>query len=165
MSTSRGHRWIVAVAGVIMVGAALSGCVPSATPAPSPTGSEAPTPVSSQSAAPPSSRDPILRPGESAAANQQFFDFVNAALYSTQGRAPGQTIVDNLVANGFVKADMEVTPDTTAIGKVADSVVVSVRINGECLIGQFGATQYTGIRAPLLGTGSCLVGRTRPIDW
>jgi hypothetical protein len=159
MSTSPRHRWTVGAAIAVLVAVALSGCV--GTPMPTPTAS----PSSSASSAPPSQSDPVLRPGQSALANQQFFDFVNGDLYAHQGRAAGQTIVENLVSQGFIKADMEVTPDVTAIGKTADSVVVSVRIDGECLIGQFGATTYTGTRAPVLGTGTCLVGHTRPIDW
>jgi hypothetical protein len=158
MSTSRGHAWTLAAAAAF-IAVAVTGCVGTPMPTPTPTPSDTPSPQ------PTSQSGPILRPGQSALANQQFFDFVNIDLYVHQGRAPGQTIVDNLVAQGFIKADMEVTPDVTAIGKTADSVVVSVRIDDECLIGQFGAAVYTGTRAPVLGTGTCLVGRTRPIDW
>jgi hypothetical protein len=123
---------------------------PSATPTPDPT---------------PSITVPILRPGGPALANQLFFDYVNAALWSTAGMSDGRTIVDNLVNNGFVKTDMEVTFDSTALEIPVDSIQVSVRIQGECLVGGFSAAGYTSVRAPVLGTGKCLVGATRPIDW
>lgn len=130
---------------------------------PVPTQSESASP--SASATPTPKPDPILRPDSSAAANKQFFDFVNKNFNAANGMSNGQAIIDNLVANGFVKADMEVTYDTTAIEIPADSIVFSVRIKGECLIGQFSAAGYTSLQAPLLGTGRCLVGVTRPIDW
>ena len=49
----------------------------------------------------------------------------------------------------------------------ADSVQWSVRFNGECLIGQFGPASggYHSIVTPILTTGSCLIGTTRPINW
>lgn len=146
---------LVAVAGVTLAGCAVTGDpmpVPTSEPSSSPTGGAV-------------ERDPVLRPGQSAAVNQQFFDFINEKYASANGMGDGRTIVDNLVASGFEKADMEVTPDTTAINLAVDSIIVSVRINDECLIGQFSPSGYTGIVGPLLGTGRCLVGETRAIDW
>ncbi|MEH6781194.1 MAG: hypothetical protein V7618_06485 [Rhodoglobus sp.] len=140
---------------------ALSGCVaqesePVATPS---------TEVSSTPEPGATPTGPILRPGEAAAGNRQFFDMLNNEYFDANGRGDGRSIVDKLVDNGFEKQDMEVTPDATAIGLAADSIVVSVRIKGECLIGQFTADDYVSSIEPLLATGSCLVGKTRPIDW
>lgn len=109
--------------------------------------------------------DPVLRPGATAAANQQFFDLVGQQYQTSNGMGTSRSLVDYLVEKGFEKADLEVTPDTTAINVAADSIVVSVRIKGECLIGQFSASAYSSTIAPLLGTGKCLIGRTLPIDW
>lgn len=147
---------------VAVLAAVLAGCV-GTTPMPTPTQSESSsaTPAPSSTAKP----KPELRPDGSAAANKQFFDFVNAEFNATHGMSDGRSIIDNLVANGFVKADMEVTFDTTALDIPADMIVFSVRIKGECLIGQFDASGYVSLQAPLLGTGTCLVGTTRPIDW
>ncbi|QYH35821.1 hypothetical protein [Salinibacterium sp. M195] len=140
---------------------ALSGCV-AATPEPTAT----PTAEASASPAPEATpTGPILRPGEAAAGNRQFFDQLNTEYFDANGRGDGRSIVDKLVENGFNKQDMEVTPDTTAIGLATDSIVVSVRIKGECLLGQFTPDNYVSSIEPLLGTGGCLVGKTRPIDW
>lgn len=109
--------------------------------------------------------DPVLRPGESAAANLQFFDLVGERYQASNGMGTSRSLVDYLVEKGFEKADIEVTRDATAINIPADAIVVSVRIKGECLIGQFSASAYSSTIAPLLGTGKCLVGETLPIDW
>lgn len=109
--------------------------------------------------------NPVLRPGESAAANQQYFDMVNASFFAANGFSDGRSIIDNLVAAGFQKQDMEVTPDRTSIDLAADSIIFSVRIQGECLIGQSSSTGYHSELTSLLATGGCLVGKTRPIDW
>lgn len=141
--------------------AALAGCVqgpPMPTPTATSTPSASPTSVTND-------LNPVLRPGKPAAANRQFFDATNAALQAAAGKSDGRTIVDTLVAAGFVKADMEVTYDYTALGIPADSIIVSVRIGAECLIGQFAPSYYRGDLLPVLGTGRCLVGLQRPIDW
>lgn len=153
----------LAAATVVAAVLALTACVgddPKPMPVPTTSQSASPTPTPSETP-----KIPILRPGGSAAANHQFFDYVNQALHATSGMSDGRTIVDNLVNNGFVKSDIEVTFDTTALEIAVDSIQVSVRIQGECLVGGFSPVAYTSIKAPLLGTGKCLVGSTRPIDW
>lgn len=154
-----GTRTVGAVV-VLVAGLTLAGC----------TGGEAPMPVPTTEPAPSSTpgaitTEPELRPGQSAAANQQYFDLVNDTFGRANGMGTSRGIVDNLVAAGFEKSDIEVTPDSTAINIAVDSIVVSVRIKGECLVGQFSPNQYSSIVAPLLGTGRCLVGETLPIDW
>lgn len=139
----------------------LSGCVAS-TPEPTAAPTES---VSSTPAPDATATGPVLRPGKAAVANREFFDLINAEYHDANGRGEGREIVDSLVENGFEKQDMEVTADSTAIGIAADSIVVSVRIKGECLIGQFFPDNYVSSIEPLLSTGSCLVGKTRPIDW
>jgi len=155
------HRISGAIALTLAAAVALSGCVAS-TPKPTATPSTEASATPSPEATP---TGPILRPGEAAAANRQFFDLINTEYQEANGRGDGRTIVDNLVANGFEKQDMEVTTDQTAIGLAADSIVVSVRIKGECLLGQFLPKSYVSSIEPLLGTGGCLVGKTRAIDW
>lgn len=157
MPSTRASLAVTAVVAVL----ALAGCVqgpPAPTPTTAPTPSSSPTSVTNE-------LNPVLRPGASAAANQQFFDATNQALQAAAGKSDGRTIVDNLVNAGFVKADMEVTYDSTALGIAADSIIVSVRIGDECLVGQFAPSYYRGDLLPLLGTGKCLVGLQRPIDW
>lgn len=140
--------------------AALAGCTPGV-PTPVPTY----TPSASASATPAPNTAPVLRPGDSAAANQQFFDATNQAFYAAHGKSDGKSIIDNLIAAGFRKQDMEVTPDQTSIGEAVDSIVFSVRVKGQCLVGQFNGAGYHGVIGPILASGACLVGTTRPIDW
>lgn len=158
----KGTATTFAAAGAVVIAGLLAACG-AQTPMPTPTSSSStpsPGPTSVLN-----DLNPELRPGQPAAANQQFFDATNAALQASSGRSDGVTIVNNLAAAGFSKADMEVTYDTTALGLQADSIIVSVRIGQECLLGQFGAGYYKGTIAPLLGTGKCLVGWQRTIDW
>ena len=141
---------------------AMSGCgAISSKPAPttSPAASSAPT------AAP--SPAPAFDPAGDAKANLAFFDHVSAGVLATNPEAGGADFINALSAGGFNKAQMQVTPDRTAVDLAADSVQFSVRINDECLIGQNGpATQgYHSMVAPILATGMCLVGTTRQIDW
>lgn len=151
-----------AAAGVLII-ATLSACG-GGEPVSAPTPGQSGSPSSSASPTP-SARVPVLRPDGSAAANKQFFDYVNKEFNAQFGMADGRSIVDNLASRGFVKADMELTFDTTALEIPVDSIVFSVRIQNACLIGQFSASGYSSLEAPLLGTGRCLVGTTRPIDW
>jgi hypothetical protein len=161
MRQPRSSRSVLAVAIAVAIGTVGFGCAANSS-APVPTY----TPIRSGTPAPTATpTDPVLRPGGSALANQEYFTFVNSRFFATRGMSDGRSIVDNLVAAGFAKNDMEVTPDQTSIGVTADSIIVSVRIKTSCLIGQFAASGYTDTLAPVLGTGGCLVGTTRAIDW
>ena len=161
MSGTRTRRLALVAGTALLVISGLAACV-GEQPMPVPTASETPSPgptsVKPEAA-------PVLRPEGNAAANKQYFDFTNETLFDAKGQSDGKTIVDNLVAAGFVKSEMEVTRDETPTGEGVASIIVSVRVQGECLIGQFMGSEYRGELAPLLGTGACLVGETRPIDW
>lgn len=153
-----------AATGLALVAAvALTGCIgggdPEPMPVPTGSGSASPTPK------PTPTEIPEFKPDGTAAANKQFFDYVNSEYWGVYKMGPGADIVTNLANHGFVKTEMEVTFDTTAIEIPADSIVVSVKMQGECLIGQLSPTAYTSYLAPVLGTGKCLIGTTRPIDW
>lgn len=157
----------VAVITMAIVGAiALAGCVPTQpTPVPSSASTQsaaespAPTPTATEPAV------PVLVEGGTAAENKPYFDLVNQAFLVAHGKGTGQLIIDNLVAAGFSKQDMELTADRTSIDLEADSIFFSVRMKGECLVGALRVSTYSSTVGPLLGTGSCLVGTTRPIDW
>jgi hypothetical protein len=146
--------------GALATALALSACTAGGV---EPTGG--PTPSSSSSATPTAPPAPELDPTGDAADNLAFFDSVNRALLAATPQPNGQQIVDNLVAAGFAKADMEITPDVTIGNEAAESIQFSVRIGGSCLIGQTGGAGYNAMAAPLLGTGKCLIGTTRAIDW
>ena len=119
-----------------------------------------PVPTASPSASP-SAPDP-----DSAEGRLETFDGVNAAtIAAADGHPGGRAFVDALVAAGFDKSAMQLTPDKTAIGLDADSVQFSVHIGDECLIGQFGSTGYHSVILPAIDTMGCLIGNTRPINW
>lgn len=145
----------------------LTGCIDDGTEMPVPTSppssSATPTPEPEPTVEPPPAPD--YWPEGTAVQNQRFFDYINELYHANNGMGTAESIVDSLVNSGFDKAAMEVTWNQTAIGLVADSIIVSVRIGDECLIGQFTPEQYVGILADVLGTGKCLVGQTKPIDW
>lgn len=150
-----------AVASLLFVGLiALAGCVP-AVPAPVPTA--VPTSTAAQPSATPTAAPPALVEGGTAKENQPYFDKVNLDYIKVNGMGFGRNIAQNLINAGFRKQDLEVTADRTSIDLQADSIILSVRLKGECLIGDFHAETYVSMVAPLLGTGGCLVGTTVPI--
>jgi hypothetical protein len=157
--TGRVRAGLAVATTAVVAALVLTGCTPEAEPAPDPVASASSTPV------PTDAPDPVLDPAGDATANLAYFDFVNRALIATYPTPTGQQTVENLVAAGFVKADMELTPDATIGGEAAESIQYAVRINGTCLIGQTGGAGYNAIAAPLLGTGKCLIGKTRTIDF
>jgi hypothetical protein len=100
-----------------------------------------------------------------AADNLPFFTAVHTALLASDPNAGGQSLVDSLVAGGFDKLAMEVTPDKTVSGYDADAIEVSVRIGKQCIVGQKGTNGYSSAVLPVLTTGHCLIGKTRSINW
>jgi hypothetical protein len=148
------------VAAAVVLAGILAGCSPTQPQAtPKPSASEAP-------AATPSAA-PSFDPGAPADEAIVFFDTVNTATLEANAAADGRAFIDGLVAAGFDKTAMEVTSDSTTIGNAADSIQFSVRWGESCLIGQNGAAVggYHSTVGPLLGSGTCLIGSTRPIDW
>jgi len=103
----------------------------------------------------------------SAAENLAFFDAVNLGVVSADSEAGGRDFIDALTVAGFDRSQMQVTADRTTVDLAADSVQFAVLFNGECLVGQYGPASggYHSAVRPALGTGGCLVGQTRPIDW
>ena len=157
----RRASFIVCAFGAAMVlSVSLAGCVGS-TPQPAPSEMSTATPTVTPRP------DPTLQPELSATVNLVYFDFIAAGVLKANPAADGKAFIDALVAGGFDKTQMEVTFDQTAVELAADSIQFSVRFNEQCLIGQNGpATDgYQSTVAPILGTGTCLVGSTRQIDW
>jgi hypothetical protein len=145
---------VVALASGLVAG--LAGCTPTP-PLPTPTPG---TPSPGATAAP----EPEIDLAGTATENQPFFDQVNIATVQGGGR-DGRSFIDALVAAGYSKELMEVTPDRTSINAQVDNYQFSVRLNGTCLIGQYGTAGYASYAGPVLADGKCLVGTTRPIDW
>jgi hypothetical protein len=158
----------ILAAGAILLG--IVGCTGTSLqtePSASASASTPPTVSASAGAEPTPTPVPSLRPELAASENLAYFDLVNEQVIAADPEAGGRDFVDALVAAGFDKAAMEVTSDTTTIGDRADSIQFAVRFQDECLLGQYGPKSdgYHGAVRPLLGTGGCLVGETRPIDW
>ena len=166
MRDTRGYlRGVPGAIVLFVVALALAGCA-SAAPAAvsSPTTSADPTPtITNQPQA--ADQPVVLKPNGTALQNIGYFAAVGHELLDSAPDSPGRAIIDHLVAAGFDKAGMELTPDTTAVGLDADNVQFSVRMNGSCLIGQAGNVGFHSLAAPMLATGTCLVGKTRAIDW
>ena len=146
------------VAGVMLVG-----CANPKAANPPPT-STPPSASATPSAAP---KAPVLVPSGTAEENLPYFDLVNTQTLAANPESDGRAFVDGLVAAGFDKAAMEVTLDSTTIGNPADSIQFSVKIGESCLIGQHGSAVggYHSTVGRVLGTGTCLIGKTRTIDW
>jgi hypothetical protein len=123
------------------------------------------TPTDAASATPETPAPLALDAAGTAEDNIAYFTSVVTGFLGGSPDANGRDIIDHLVASGFDKAEMELTADTTAVGLEADNIQFSVRMNGTCLIGQNGNVGVHTITAPLLATGTCLVGNTRAIDW
>src|SRR4051812_18618793 len=106
---------------VVVLALALAGCAEDA-PVPMPLPTTSPSPSASVSAA----------PDTSASGQKALFDLTNNATVSlAAGANPGgRAFIDSLVAAGFDKASMQVTPDKTAINLDADNVQFSVLVEG-----------------------------------
>lgn len=131
---------------------------------------EGPTPVTPTRTPPPvPDTPPALVPDGSAADNLPFFTEV-VSEYAKGGQPiEGRPIVDALTAAGFDRGAMQVSFDRTKTNLVADSIYVSVRVEDECLLGQFvtESREIAVATAPTVGPDRnlCLIGNTRPIDW
>lgn len=153
-----------AVLLALFVAVGLAGCI-GTTPERMPTPSTAQTPSTLPSPSQTAPPEPTYNPTGTARDNLAFFDSVNQTLLSAKPAAHGRTIIDNLVAAGFDKKAMQVTPDATPTRNATDSIEFSVRLGDDCLIGQSSGGKYTSLIGPALDTGACLVGKTRAINW
>jgi hypothetical protein len=162
MARRLGTTAVLAFAGAAIV-VGVTGC----TASPSPTATPEPRPTPTATAAPPQAVVSTLRPELSAGENLAFFDSVNLGIVAANPEAGGRDFIDALISAGFDTSQMEVTADRTTVDLQADSVQFAVLFQGECLVGQYGPASggYHSAVRPALGTGGCLVGQTRPIDW
>lgn len=156
------RRLATTVAVVLALGTMLAGCT-----------TATPTPVASATSVAPTagaSGVPTAAPTFGATAStpvaRTHFDAVVQNLLKTDPQPHGRDVIDALVAGGFAKSAMQLTPDQTTTGRASDSIEFSVLWRSkDCLVGQVGAGGYGSTSAPVLGTGRCLVGTTRAIDW
>ena len=162
MRNSAGKRFLIGTLVVTAAVALLAGCSANE-PEASPSSSTTSAPSNS---VPEETATPLaLNPDGTADENLEFFNSVMTPFLTASPESGGHEIIDHLVEAGFDKSQMEVTPDTTAVGLEADNIQFSVRMNDTCIVGQSGNVGYHSIAAPILSTGTCLVGNTRAIDW
>lgn len=150
-------RGAVLTGAMLAAAVALVGCTATSTVPPARTASVVPTPTPTPSAT-------IDLDGD-AAQNLRYFDQVNKALVARGGTLDGRAFIDGLVAAGYPKSAMEVTPDKTTVDLDADNIEFSVRLGSTCLIGEYGNIGYASTTERVLSTGHCLAGTTRRIDW
>ena len=149
---------------LIALGLVLSGCAVES-PEPQPTrSSSTPTPAPTPTPTPTPTVDPELVVGGTAGQNRPFFEFVIERLLATTAAPSSLGVIEALVSAGFDRAAMQVTPDTTRVGEPADSILVSVLIDGQCLLGQVAEGALETQLADVLGSGRCMVGRTLSLD-
>lgn len=98
-------------------------------------------------------------------ANRTLVDTTLQAVLAADGEPGGRDLVDALEAVGVPREALEVTADATAIGRAVDTVQVAAHVGESCVVGQVQAGQYRSAVTDVLGTGRCLVGVTRAIDW
>lgn len=150
----RAAAWRATAIGVALVaGATLVGCSMSS-PGPAVPSAAAPTPSAT-------TKTPRLYPTGTAAQNRAYFDMVNKQLVRKTSYPGGKAVVANLVKAGFDSADIEYTPDKTAIGLDAEAMYFSVKFGDDCLVGEIGHSfGYHSTRAPVVDGGTCLYGLT-----
>lgn len=150
----------------IDLGAAARGSAAGPTAAPSaPPGSGAAT---SAPAAPAPTASPArslsrFDPSASAAENLGLFTRVleGAARSASSSSVDAATLTGALAAAGFAPSAMQRSADQTSANLQAPVLTVSVRVGGDCLMGQFvrsDASISTEVAAPV-AQGTCLIGR------
>ncbi|BCT77045.1 hypothetical protein SCMU_28870 [Sinomonas cyclohexanicum] len=77
-----------------------------------------------------------------------------------------RTLTDALTAAGFDPDAMERTADRTSANLASPALTVSVRLGPTCLIGQYVRADASIVanRDEAVGSGTCLVGRTAPVE-
>jgi hypothetical protein len=159
---SRAGAATLLVGIAVAVSLTAAGCT-NASPAPAPKTS---APAVSATADPTPTPVATFGPTASTKVALAHFDAVVQNLLKTDPEPHGRDVIDALVAAGFDKKAMELTPDTTTIGRNVDSIEFSVLWqNKDCLVGQVGESGYGSSSSPVLSTGKCLIGTTRPINW
>jgi hypothetical protein len=151
----RGLPVAVALVGLVLAG--LAACTPTPVATSARTASAAPSPTPTPSA--------TIDLSGNASQNLPFFDQVNKALIARGGTLDGRAFIDGLVAAGYPKDAMEVTPDRTSANLQADNIEFSVKLGSTCLVGEYGNIGYASSSQRVFSTGHCLAGKTRAIDW
>ncbi|MCH6471820.1 DUF6993 domain-containing protein [Sinomonas terrae] len=157
---------LLAVGGYGLTGA-LQGLDLSPAPKASAPASSVPSPSPTPSAsAPPAAALARFDPSATGAANLDLFKrtLEKAAQSTAASSVEAKTLTTALTGVGFNAAAMQQSADQTSANLQAPTLVVSVRLGAQCLVGQFvrsDASISTEIAAPIQ-TGACLIGRQSP---
>lgn len=108
-----------------------------------------------------------FEPDGSAEENLELFAQVTNEVWDEEDTVRGRDYIDALVEKGFDKSQMQLTSDATTIGWEVESLMFSVAVGDECLVGQVGPSTGDPVAnvQPLLDAGTCMLGSTRAIDW
>ena len=161
---------LLAVGGYGLTGA-LQGLDLSPAPKASAPASSAPSPTPTPSPSTPAPTAAALArfdPSAPAAANLDLFKRTldKAAQTTAASSVEAKTLTGALIAVGFNAAAMQHSADQTSANLQAPTLLVSVRLGGQCLVGQFmrsDASISTEIAAPIQ-TGACLIGQQSPVS-
>ena len=149
----------LAVSLAVLSALALGGCAPEVVVTPSAT----PTPSVSVD---PFGPKPDFFPEGTAVENKPLFDWVLGHVVLIDTKDPGKKMAKALIAEGFSAKAMQLTPSKSGTGKPADSVIISLQIGKACLMGQRMLDKsFSSSVESALGSGGCLVGKTRKIEW
>lgn len=155
-----------AVAALALV-AALAACTQtlhSSVASPSPSASPARTVAAAPS---PSPRPPAATRSSAGgvealplSAAVALFDRAAQSVIKTDASAQGPAFVKALISAGFPPSVIEVEASVTTIGLTPGSVMWSVKLHGDCVIGQYGPSSggYHAVVEPPISTGRCLIG-------
>nr|WP_208379942.1 hypothetical protein [Microbacterium endophyticum] len=154
------------VVALVALGVVVVGCT-ATEPTPSGTATTSAVATSEPAASPTEEPAPTLVPDGTADENLPFFAQIVQDVWAGPDSVSGRAYIDALSSAGFDKGSMQVTQDMTTVGNAAESIQFSVLIGEDCLVGQVGPAtgQAVTVVLPVLGTGTCLLGDTRPIDW
>ncbi|KAB1661355.1 hypothetical protein F8O07_05350 [Pseudoclavibacter sp. CFCC 13796] len=138
-----------AFAGVLTV-VALAGCAQT-------NNASAPsTPAPAPSAA-------VWAPGGTAKQNLPAFQSLLQPLTNDDKVPTTQSVVDAVHSVGVTNDQIQVTPDRTPKDLDADNLSVSVKIDDQCLVGQYHRGRFDAVVAAPIN-GACLVGNTVPLQ-
>jgi len=106
---------------------------------------------------------PTFDPSRGAQGNLALFSGTIRTALKKGGWLTSTTVVGKaLVAAGFDRKGIEISPDYTSLGMKPDSISVAAKFEKKCLIGQYGpAFKDVAVSvAPVLPNGGCLLGRS-----
>jgi hypothetical protein len=152
---ARSLRGVGTAAIVVALLSMAAGCSTATAPSPSPSGAPVITPTEIPDA------EPEFLPEGTAAENRDYFDYVVSRHIADEGALGRDGFTTALVAAGWTPDTIEATADVTPLGNAADATTFAVRMGDDCLVGQWNGT-YSSAIAPLLASGTCLVGAQQP---